>query len=316
MSTPKVYIIIVNYNQWADSKECLESVLKSTYTDFSVFLIDNKSGNNSMESLTGMLDGLNRNKNSLKEGLIDYLLLKKSELDKVTLSKLPKVTFIQNDVNNGFAAGNNVVLQLLKEENAYIWLLNPDMTIQENTLTELVEFALLQSPKTIIGAVVKYYAGNHKVFFYGGGKVNFSLATGGVIQTPDLIGELDYISGSCLFTNAASYRELGTLPERYFLYWEETDWCYRAKQLGYNLAVCMNAICYDKVSSAIGRSFMADYYYVRSGLLFVSKFNKQKIAGVLFFVMLRFLKRIITGKWKRARGVYKGTVDFLKMKPR
>ena len=98
------------------------------------------------------------------------------------------------------------------------------------------------------------------------------------------------------------------------MYWEETDWCYRAKQGGHGLYVCTTATCYDKGSTVIGKNFMADYYYVRSGLLFISKFRKKNIPVVLIFVGIRFLKRVVTGRWARARGVLKGTMDYFKMR--
>ena len=86
---------------------------------------------------------------------------------------------------------------------------------------------------------------------------------------------MDYISGGSLFTHINSFNDLGLLPEEYFLYWEETDWCYRAKKKGYELRLCEKAVCYDKVSSSIGKSFLADYYYTRNGLFFLSKFKKS-----------------------------------------
>jgi len=316
MPVPKIYIVILNFCKWQDSRDCLESVLRSTYTEFSVFLIDNNSGNNSIGYLTAWLDNINRGKTSLLKNPIDYLVVKRSEMSNLPdLTRLPKITFIQNDTNAGFAAGNNIALQFLKEQDAYIWLLNPDMTIKNDTLAELVRYAIQQPFNTILGAVVRYYAGNQALLFYGGGKINFLLATVSMVQRPGNISKLDYISGSCLFTHAGNFKQLGLLPEDYFLYWEESDWCYRAKQGGYSLTVCPTAICYHKVSSVIGKSFKADYYYVRNGLLFISKFRKKNTPVVLFFLVLRFLKRIVTGQWKRAGGVGKGAVNFFKMKP-
>jgi GT2 family glycosyltransferase len=320
MHALKVYIVILNFRKWQDSRDCLESVLRSTYTNFSVFVIDNNSGNNSLEHLSGWLQNkitgeVSLNHTSLAGEPISFGTFSKKEISSsVDLFQLPKIAFIQNDVNTGFAGGNNVVLRILQDQDAYIWLLNPDMSILENTLAELVQFSIRQDINSVVGAVVKYYAGNHKLLFYGGGKVNFLSATVRMVKKAGVASKLDYISGGCLFTHAASIKQLGLLPEEYFLYWEETDWCYRAKKNGYSLVVCPSAICYDKISSVIGKSFLADYYYVRNGMLFISKFRKKNIPGVLLFIVVRFLIRIVTGRWARARGVFKGTIDFFKMK--
>lgn len=309
MSDPKVYILILNYRQWEDAKECLASVLRSEYTHYSVLLVDNHSGNQSLEHLAQWLEDA-RFENF--PGEITYALLQREEVFKAIPVQFPKVVFIQNTVNEGFAGGNNLALRLLQDEEAYVWLLNPDMVIRKDTLTELVRFTDRQSSACIVGAEVRSYKGNQGLLFYGGGRVNFSLATVQVIRRPACIPALDYISGACLFTHAANFKKLGLLPEDYFLYWEETDWCYRAKLRGLRLCVCSAAVCYDKISTVIGKSFMAHYYYARNGLLFVSKFRRKNIPVVLFFMGLRFLKRIVTGQWGRARGMLKGTIDFLK----
>jgi len=309
MQTPKVYIIILNYQQWHDTLECLLSVMKSTYTNFSVFVIDNNSGNNSLEKLIGELE-------DKFTGAQPYVLLNKQQLNEVkNISKLSKITFIQNAENAGFAAGNNVVLKLLRNEDAYFWLLNPDIVIEQNTLSELVQFTTQLPQESIVGPVIRSYSGNHKLVAYGGAKVNFYSATVSWIKKKNDIRQLDYISGGSLFTHASNLKRLGLLPEQYFLYWEETDWCYNAKQKGYGLYVCTSATCYDKGSTSIGRNFVADYYYARNGLLFISKFLTKNIPFVLFFLAMRFLKRGVTGRWQRARGIFKGTMDYFKLKP-
>ena len=316
MLPPKVYIIILNFQQWEDTRDCLESVLQSTYTNFSVFVIDNNSGNNSLEQLSAWLGNKFSRSSSLPNETVSCVLLKRKDLsNSINLSGLSKVTFIQNDENAGFAAGNNVALGLLRTGDAYFWLLNPDMVIKKDTLEKLTQFAATTSLKSIVGAVVRSYSGNRELLFYGGHKVNFLSATVSMIKKPGSVHRLDYISGACLFSHTSNLHQLGLLPEDYFLYWEETDWCYRAKQLGYVLSVCPEAVCYDKVSTIIGKSFMSDYYYTRNGLRFISKFRKKNIPFALFFMSIRFMKRIVMGQWARARGVFKGTRDYFKLKP-
>lgn len=310
MVNPKVYIVVLNYLQWEDSKECLASVLASDYENYSVLVVDNDSRNQSLEHLADWLDEYCKNQASSGE----HTLFKKEELSQIQASQLPKISLIQNDQNDGFAGGNNVALRILQAEDAYIWLLNPDMVIEPGTLSALVRFIDQQEQQCIAGAVVKSFNGSEQILFYGGAKVNFNMATVRLVDQPGDTRSLDFISGACLFTHARSFRELGLLPEDYFLYWEETDWCYQAKQKGWQLQVCMPAVCYDKISTVIGRSYLANYYYARNGLLFISKFRRNKIPVVLFFMGGRWLKRVITGKWGRARGIYKGTVDFLKRK--
>jgi len=304
MPVSKVYIVILNYRHWEDARDCLDSVLQSDYPGYSVFLIDNHSGNQSIEKIAAWLAGTGRAGQQVITG--------SDLLQRTGLPEYPGVTFVQHDRNDGFAAGNNLVLRLLKEEDAYVWLLNPDMTIEKDTLRRLVQFMGTRPEKTIAGAQVRSWSDNQRVLFYGGGRVNRWSGTVQMIRHPKKIHKLDYISGGSLFVHARQVTALGLLPETYFLYWEETDWCYRAKLKGYRLAVCEDALCYDKISTVIGKHYLAHYYYVRNGLQFISRFHRGMIPVALFFAGLRFLKRVVTGQWGQARGVWRGVLDFIK----
>jgi GT2 family glycosyltransferase len=303
-----VYIIILNYKNWQDTMDCLDSVFSQRYDNFCAIVIDNDSQNGSLGHLMEWADrspGLN--------GKVPYRYFNSGDFPaSMDGTSLPRLVFIQHDRNPGFAGGNNVALRTLAASEGYIWLLNPDIVIGPEMLTELIQFAGSRPERTIIGSVLKGYNQPGKVLFYGGGRIRFSSGTVSMATSPADIPRLDYISGGALLTKASNYAELGLLPEEYFLYWEETDWCYRARRAGYELAVCMTAVGYDKGGTTIGRGYLADFFYVRNGLLFVSKYKKGKIAGALFFTGIRLVKRILSGKWDRARGVWNGIAAFLK----
>ena len=317
---PRVYIIILNYKKWKDVIECLETLFRSQYEHYTVIVIDNDSQNDSLEHLlywaehdTDFNDRITDFSKEKIQKPIGYQYFNNEIIPAdIKPVDLPQLVFVQNKKNKGFAGGMNGVLEYLEQEDAFIWLLNPDMTVEENTLPQLVAFAARQPRRSIIGSVIKYYSDPNKVHLYAGGKINFNSGTIGLITKKSAVPQMDYVSGGSLFTHASTFIELGLLPEEYFLYWEETDHCYRAKQQGYALCLCETAVCYDKVSSSIGKSFLADYYYTRNGLLFLSKYKKGKVWIAVFFSSLRFLKRIFTGQLARAKGVYEGMLSFLK----
>jgi GT2 family glycosyltransferase len=316
MQAAKVYIVILNYKNWNDSRDCIESVLNSTYTNFSIFLIDNHSGNNSIEFLEDWLCNRNRDNSTFSgKPAVTYSVVSSQSLGACHINDLKeRIIFVQNEKNEGFAAGNNTVLRHLVSEDAFIWLLNPDMTIEPDTLQQLVQFAEKSPAKSIIGSQVKSEFNKEKLLFLGGGSVNFRTGTVSMVTRLHRIDQLGYISGGSLFTRASGLKDLGLLPEQYFLYWEETDWCYHARQYGYSLLVCTDAICYDKISTVIGRNYLSDYYYMRNALLFIRKYRSGNIPVVLFSSILRFLKRVFSGRLDRARGVFDGVKDFLKMR--
>ena len=303
---PWVYILVLNYKNWQDVTHCLASVLQLNYPRYTVFVIDNDSRNNSLEHLIEWTNQF------ASEKPVPFRYFTREEFDSTSTPDLKhKVSFIQNNENQGFAAGNNVVIGKLKKEDAYIWLLNPDMVVEPDTLTELVRFSMGHSKQSVIGATIKHQLNANKVHLYGGARINFNSATVNLIDEKSEIGEIDFICGGSLFTHANNFETIGLLPEEYFLYWEETDWCYRAKKQGYEMLVCTSAVCYDKISSTIGKGFLADYYYTRNGLLFVSRYKSKKIPIVLFSAFLRLLKRLLSGNWERSKGVYSGILTFL-----
>jgi GT2 family glycosyltransferase len=303
---PKVYIVILNYKQWQVTIQCLLSVLKSIYTNYTIIVIDNDSQNNSLESLSVAL-----NKQIPAE---NYLIANKADLNGGKMPFESKITLLQNDENRGFAAGNNLVIDILKNEDAYIWLLNPDMIVLEDTLLNLVDFAKKESNSAIIGAVIKQDDDKDKLFCYGGAQLNFYSGRPKMIERAKDENKLDFIYGGCLLTHLSNFKKLGLLPEQYFLYWEETDWCYTAKLKGHPLKVCAEALCYDKISTSIGKGYLSDYYYARNALYFIAKFRKFRLPGTLFFMSLRWMRRLFSGQWGKARGMFWGTIDFLKSK--
>jgi GT2 family glycosyltransferase len=212
---PQVYIVVLSYKNWEDTLECLESVFRSSYQKFSVIVIDNDSQNNSLGRLMEWADkGPGR---SASFSQIGYKFFRSEDIPvSLDPSLLPRLTFIQHSFNAGFAVGNNIALRLLQNEEAWFWLVNPDIVIQENTLEELVKFAVLQSPDSIIGGVIRSRSGNHDLTVFGGAKVNFLAATITQVERPGSVGRLDYVSGGCLFAHSSNLRRLGLLPEEYF----------------------------------------------------------------------------------------------------
>jgi GT2 family glycosyltransferase len=308
-SNPPVCVVILNYKKWQDTVDCLESVFHSTYDNFRVFVIDNDSQNESMQNLRKWAD--NRFPQFSKEAN-NYF--HSQNLDQIKdVQSLPSLVFIQNEKNTGFGGGNNIVLGLFVGLDTYVWMLNPDMVITDNALSEMVQFAQTQPSGAIIGSVIKFHDNPGKIQMYGGGHIKFRSGTVSFIKNSTQIEKLDYISGGSLFIHASLLEKYGLLPENYFLYWEETDWCYGARKQGSVLAVCDSSVVYDKVATSIGRSFLAEYYYTRSGLLFLYKYKRENIRLALFYCWIRIMKKICLGQWKRAKGVFKGTISFKKI---
>ena len=309
---PQVYIVILNYKRWQDVIECLESIFNSRYDNYTVIVIDNDSQNNSLDHLKSWANGNVVHGRKLKNAK-PYAHIYSNEINNAAqINSLGQLIFVQNQKNVGFAAGNNVILRFLLDVDSYIWLLNPDIVVEEDTLSELIEFAGHQPFTSITGSVIRSYSNRDKVLLYGGARINFNSATVSLIRNENKVSEIDFICGGSLFTHTKHFKDIGLLPEEYFLIWEEADWCYKARQKGYKMLVCKKAVCYDKISTSIGKGFLANYYYTLNGLLFLKKYRNNKIGSAFVFAMLRFLKRVFTGKWESAKGVFQGVMTFTK----
>ena len=132
----KVYIITLNYNGWENTIECLESVFRSEYTNFRVIVVDNNSANRSMQYLTLWAEGLIDVWNSINNPLrklsfppikkpINYVVLSNHDVLYGTIkeSKIEvPLIFIQNNTNNGFAAGNNLGIQYVLKKNDFNYI--------------------------------------------------------------------------------------------------------------------------------------------------------------------------------------------------
>lgn len=316
--TPKVYIVILNYNGWGDTIECLESVLRSTYRNYQIIVVDNNSPDLSMDRIIswaeGRLDVWVRADSQLRRLTFPpitrpagFRFFSRHEFDQAacTLPAGPGLFLVQSGENRGFAAGNNVALRAIikADPDAYVWLLNPDMTVEAETLSRLVEFATSSGKGTICGAHIKDYKQPSRTLFYGGAKVNPYSGTITFINNFREIKDLDYISGGSLFTRAGNFKNLGMLPEEYFLYWEETDWCTNAMRRGHRLEVCADAICYDKVSTSIGTGYISEYYYTLNSIRFFRKYRSKQLKYIMFANILRLGKRAFKFKFTNVKAI-------------
>ena len=325
-----MYVVIVNYNNWQDSIECLSNLIKYYSESCSILLVDNDSTNDSVANLTAYLKGediselspfdfyakTTKYNNPLSFQIIDaegFEILASSD-DNRDDNGLPKILFFLSKVNLGFAGGNNIALQYILNENkesrisneSKVFLLNPDTVLAKGALQKLEEINLSYF---VAACQIKDYNNPEKEGHMGLCKLIKPI--GKTVNT-NHISDADYIYGGALLTNVATLRKNGLLPEKYFLYWEEVDWCHRAKQNNIPFVTCKEAVVYDKVGGSTGRGELAHYYYIRNGLFFYKLYYKRYFP-ILFLVNIgRVIFLLLSGKFAKANGAFLGISDFLK----
>lgn len=322
----KVYIVILNYNGWRDTITCLESVFKINYPDFKVIVVDNKSTDDSIEHIVSWAEGKNQEiflRNPDLKNLIYPLIKKPIRYALIDMEKVEDENFefinsnfelflIQSDRNGGYSYGNNIGIKFaLKDEKCkFIWLLNNDTIVDKSSLTALVRKANSDSKIGIVGSIIYHMDKPTVVQAWGGGKVNFYLGKGELKKYPC---ELDYITGSSMLIKAEVLKQVGLLDERFFLFWEDVDFSFRAKKYGYNLAVAEDSIVYHFESASIGHNRHAkDKVYSASKILFYKKHSPFLAFAVNF--VLKLARRLLLLDFNGFINILRNTIKLYREK--
>ena len=240
----KIAVIILNYKVSDLTIKAAQSVIRSSYENCRVYVVDNNSG-----------DQIEEKVKSYKE-----------------------ITFIQTGDNLGYTGGNNIgVKQALKDGADWIFLLNPDAEVERDTLKTLLERtkkhdAQIANPKI-------YFAKSKKIWFAG---KFFDIANvlgshRGVdeedIGKYDQEEELEDGTGCALLIKRDVFEKIGFLDDDYFLYYEESDFIYRARKAGFKVMYIPASVVYHEnaKSSGVGGP-LQDYFITRNRMLFASKF--------------------------------------------
>lgn len=213
----KVSIITVNFNNGHLTSETIKSFTKVSKTgvNLTVTVVDN--------------------------GSIELRSLKLKE-------EFPKIHFIKSKKNLGFAGGNNLgIKHALKNHADYILLINNDATIKNKDFFQ----ELLKIKGDIISPKVEYVK-NGKTTLDFGGKVDYLFGRNYHLNKKTHI-KPDYYSGVCLLIRSEVFRKVGLLDDNYFLYYEDVDFCLRAKKIGFKLKYCPTAKIFHHLSMSTNK---------------------------------------------------------------
>ncbi|NYB51991.1 MAG: glycosyltransferase family 2 protein [Methanobacteriaceae archaeon] len=296
MNYPHVTIIIVNYNGWQDTIECLESVYGIEYPNFSLVLVDNNSKDGSHAKIVEYCKGELKVESEFFEynpenKPITIQEFSNDKSQKQTIDHQSRtldsdsLILIKNKKNYGFAEGNNIGIRfsLKNLEPEYVLLLNNDTVVGKNFLNELVKVGEKEEEIGILGPKIYIYH-QPNVIWSAGCKISWKLCRGVQIGTKqsdhgqfDEQKKVEYVSGSAFLIKTEVIHKIGLMDEKYFLYFEESDWTLRANQAGYESLYVPSAHVWHKVSqSGGGISKPAGLYYItRNRWIFMKKWAKK-----------------------------------------
>ncbi|MEJ2697614.1 MAG: glycosyltransferase family 2 protein [Candidatus Sulfobium sp.] len=335
---PKVYIIILNWNNWRDTVECLESVYQNSYPNFQVICVDNASSDRSEQMIRNWAEGrmivsgrffeFDSNK-PIPFVRFDRAMAEKEDIakNKETGSKYMHnpLIFIQTGSNAGFAGGNNIALKyvLQQKECSYIWILNNDTVIAKDALAEMISVMEEDNVIGMAGSKLLYHGRPDVLQSAGGGRIYSWLGNAAPLAQDqkddgnwDNPVELSYVCGASLLVRREVVEDIGLMDDSYFLYWEDVDWGMRARRKKYRLVYCPGSKVWHKEGGTTGGiNRLTDYYWTRNGLFFTWKFHPALAFLVPFSYLFKFaLVRCLKGQPRNLKAFVQGFLDFVRGK--
>ena len=226
-SPPDVVIIVLTWNGRALTLDCLRSLEAVATPGVRVLVVDNASGDGTVAAI-----------NERYGDRVDLLV---------------------NDANLGYAGGNNAGIRRALEQGArFIMLLNNDTTVAPHFVDHLLS-PLRENEKLGITAPKIYFAEPSNRIWYAGGEVALWKGTARHIGIRDADRgqydrphDVDYASGCCFLARREVFERVGLLDERYQAYFEDTDWCMRARRAGFGVRYVPAAHVWHRISASTG----------------------------------------------------------------
>lgn len=271
---PRVSIITINYNQVKVTCELLDSLRKLTYPDVEVVVVDNFSAEDPTAVIT---------------------------------SKYPEVKYIRSDKNLGFAGGNN--LGIKASTGKYLFFLNNDTEADPGFLEPLVHLFETNPKAGVASSKILYHNSGETIQYAGSTCINPFTGRNkrvGFMEKDrgqhDTQKETDLAHGAAMMVPRAVIDKVGMMPEFFFLYYEEVDWCESIKRAGYKIFYVPASKVYHKESMSVGKkSTLKTYYMTRNRLLFMRRNTSgaKKLTWIFFFLLFSLPKNALTYLMKR-----------------
>lgn len=244
-----VSAVMINWNDYDDTSCILQQLSEIDFENLNTIVVDNGSSDDSANKIE---------------------------------AEYPETTLLRNPENIGFAGGmNRGIRESLERGSDYVWLLNTDLMIEdENILQQLVE--VLQDDPSIGGItpLIRNYPNTDEIWFWKG-RIDWRGGKGYTVGNPpsleaDLVAN-DYIPFCCALFPASIFREIGLIPETYFIYYEDVDYSSMITAEGYLLLTHMDVEIHHEQGGAAGHRLgpLSSYYDSRNRLLFCKKFDHR-----------------------------------------
>lgn len=256
----KIFIIIVHFGDPKETNNCIESLYKSDNKFEKVIIVDNNQ---------------------------NYKISSKLKHKK-------EIKIILNSRNLGFAKGANIgIKNALKEKADYILLLNNDAIVSLDIVSELTNFLSINNSAGIVAPSIRFKK-EGKMIYDLGGKINKIFGRTTHVEVVKINSrkekEVDYVSGCAMFIRSSIIEKIGVFDPNFFLYYEDVDFCLRAKRAGFKIFVLPSVYINHSLSKSVGKnSVNAFYNQTKSALIFGKKYFSDRIVLNRIFILTQSL---------------------------
>jgi len=246
---PRVSVIIPVYNGEKDIEDCILSILNQNYQNYEIIAVDNNSSDGSSDIIS---------------------------------EKFPHVKLLRMKYNAGFAGSVNYGIKMSNGD--VICILAQDTIVNNDFLTNGVNILYSDDKIGIVSPKIKFY--NENLIWYAGGKI---LSARELIKNKDIkitshigkfelddgrfdnISETDYATGCAMMIRREVINKIGLLDDRYFMYFEDVDWCIRAVNKGYKIYYVPSMVAYHKIAKKENITINKSVVYLISLFRFLIK---------------------------------------------
>jgi len=337
LTHPRVGVVLVNWRGWRDTQLALETLFAGDYLHFDAVVVDNDSGDDSVEHILAWAQGVEaavrptvlEDKVLLRaeQAAVPYTLFHEHGLE--TAPAPHRLTVIQSTRNGGFAAGNNLGIRYLQKQGGYdyFWLLNNDAYPAPDALTQLVTRASATPNMGLIGSTLVFADQPDVVQALGGATFEpitgrarhigaiFPLARLSSVDVIETERNMAYVVGASMLVSSRYLEVVGLMREDYFLYFEEIDWAERGKP-DFRLGYAKDSIVYHKAGGstqiASRRSEFAAYYLARNRLVFTRRFYPDHLSSVFRALVIETFRYLVRARWNEAKGFGRAVFEGIK----
>lgn len=292
--SPKVCIILVNYNGYEDTVDCVKSIVDCKYDNYKIVIVDNGSKDTSQ----------------LKN---DTFLNEHADI-------------IYSKINTGFSEGNNIGMKEAQKYNPeYILLLNNDTVVKQDFLNKMVNVAEANESIGIVTSVINYYY-DKEMTWYNVGNYNKLIGYTSMLGNVDnkfkeKYLEVSFSTGCLMLIRNEIFQKYGGLSNEYFLYSEDTDFCLKVMDKGYKIVSVPEVLIYHKVNGSTGTgSDLQQYYLTRNYLIVAKKYGTCFLFAYIFrwllsqyeIIRYHYDRKVIKRAFKDFKQGVKGKVEIYK----